>query len=86
MAVNEEVKLQIINELTLHIEKLEMDNEIHILRDDLNEVKYETGMEYIFKLKNILGKLIENRQLNEEAIKLLETIIKDKNLLQYISM
>lgn len=85
MAHNEEVKLSIINELTLHIEKLEMDNEIHILRDDLNIEEYETGREYIFKLKDILGKLIQDKKLNENDIKSLEAIIKDKAALKELN-
>jgi len=74
MDFNEESKLELINKLTIHIEKLEMDTEIHILRDDFNKDEYETGDKYLFNLKNILGKLIQDKELTEEEIKILEQI------------
>jgi DNA-binding Xre family transcriptional regulator len=40
---NTENNLVVIEKLTTHIEKLQMDNEIHILRDDLNKEKYESA-------------------------------------------
>lgn len=81
MAAKEEAKIAIINELTLHIEKLEMDNEIHIIKEDIQNPNYETELEHILKLKNILGKLIQDKKLDTEDIKLLESAVKDKDLI-----
>jgi uncharacterized transporter YbjL len=89
MAAKEEIRFSIIDELTAHIEKLEMDNEIHILRDDFNQlspdniavVEYEKERDFILKLKNILGKLIEDKKLSEDEIKVLSSVIKNKNII-----
>lgn len=80
MNLNEDLKL--INELTLHIEKLEMDNEIDILRDDLDEVRFEKGREHILLLKETLGKLLQNIDLTAEEITELDKIISDKDLIK----
>ncbi|MCM8711403.1 hypothetical protein M2651_10265 [Clostridium sp. SYSU_GA19001] len=84
MAAKEEIKSAIINELTLHIEKLEMDNEIHIIKEELQNPNYEAELQFILRLKNILGKLIQNIKLDDEDTKTLEKVIKDKNLIYEI--
>lgn len=89
MASKEEIRFSIIDELTVHIEKLEMDNEIHILRDDFNQlspdniavVEYEREKDLILKLKNILGRLIEDKELSKNEITDLSNVIKNKNLI-----
>jgi hypothetical protein len=81
MSTTEDARLQVITELTLHIEKLEMDNEIHIIRDNLNKETYESTDIIILNLKNILGKLIQNKKLNSDETKLLESVIKNNGLI-----
>lgn len=84
MAANEEMKFELINELTLHIEKLEMDNEIHILREDLNKETYESELKIILNLKNILGKLILDKNLESDDIELVRSELKNKDIIAKI--
>lgn len=82
MSAKEDATLEVINKLTIHIENLEMDTEIHILRDDLNKETYESADKYLLNLKNLLGKLIQLKELNSDELKILEEMIEDTNLIK----